>query len=87
MNVGLVCRSAAARLRRAGLAIKEFCGPLAAADVAAPTTSSKPAVPPFCVWHGRAVFCMYYPEPHPLPEAGDGPSARRTGAASAGSPR
>ena len=78
MNAGLVCRSTAARLRRAGVAIKEFFGPLDPAHDAEPSGSRKHAVPPFCVWHGRAVFCMYYPEPQPLPEADEGRPSRRT---------
>ena len=81
MNVGLVGRSAAVRLRRAGVAIKEFFGPIEAAG------SRTRAAAPFCAWYGRAVFCMHWPEPQPRAEAGEDRISQRTRFTSAESPR
>jgi hypothetical protein len=57
--------STAPWLRRAGDAIKKFFGPLEPAG-APGATRERASVPP-CVWYGRAVFCLYLPEPFPQP--------------------
>lgn len=57
-----VRQSAAARLRRAGQAIRKFLGPR---EKAACGASNRPAVPPYCVWYGRAALCLYVPAPFP----------------------
>ena len=68
VRVGRVRRSTLARLRRIGIAIKRFFGTFEPTDAFEPGGSRKAVAAPRCVWYGRAVFCMHYPEVQLLPE-------------------
>ena len=64
-DVVSIRHSASTWLSRAGMAIKKFFGPFEPAT--APGASSKHACALTCVWYGRAMFCLYLPEPFPPP--------------------
>jgi hypothetical protein len=58
---------AAAWWHRAGKAIKKVLGPLEPTGAEHPGTAGEPAFTPTCVWYGRAMFCLYLPEPFSQP--------------------
>ncbi len=60
-------RSAAAWLRRVGKAIKKFFGPIEPGGSPASSEARRRVAGPTCVWYGRAMFCLYLPEPFPGP--------------------
>ncbi len=66
-DVVSVAPSAAAWLRRADQAIRRFFGIFGPGGPSAPGAARKQASTPCCVWYGRAMFCLYLPEPFPHP--------------------
>ena len=69
MRPGSIWQSVARRMRRAGIAIRRFFGPLQADD------ERRPKMPraPFFVSYGRAAFCLHFPEPRPPSRSPTGP--------------
>ncbi len=69
MRPGLIWQSVVLRVRRAGIAIRRFFGPSRVHD------ESRPKMPraPFCVWYGRAAFCLHFPDPRQQSRPPTGP--------------
>ena len=69
MRPGSIWQSVARSMRRAGIAIRRFCGPLR------PDDGSRPKMPraPFFVSYGRAAFCLHLPEPRSQARPPTGP--------------
>ncbi len=69
MRPGSIRQSVARRMRRAGTAIRRFCGPLR------PDDGSRPKMPraPFFVSYGRAAFCLHFPDRRPQSRSPIGP--------------
>ena len=79
MNAGMNCRWSMVRLRRVGVALRKFLGPLELNRPFGPDGSRGRLVMPPFVWYGRAAFCMHFPEPHALSgeQGNEDGSARR----------